>query len=149
LVRKLVNPTEKSLNEYVEKLGCTLGEELIKPTKIYVKTILALIEKYDIKGISHITGGGFVENIPRMIPDGLRVNIQKGSWPILPIFNLLKDLGNMEENDIFNTFNMGIGMVLAVEAGKAEEITDYLKSVGQEAFIIGSITEGEAGVDIC
>lgn len=149
LVRKLINPTQTNLNEYVEKLGCTLGEELIKPTKIYVKTILTLIEKHDIKGISHITGGGFIENIPRMIPEGLRVSIQKGSWPILPIFDLLKDLGNMEESDIFNTFNMGIGMVLAVEASKADEITNYLKSVGQDAFIIGSITEGEAGVDIC
>jgi len=149
LVRKLVNPTEKSLNEYVEKLGCTLGEELIKPTKIYVKTILALIEKYEVKGISHITGGGFIENIPRMLPDGLRVNIQKGSWPILPIFDLLKNLGNMDDRDIFNTFNMGIGMVLAVEANKADEITAYLKSVGQDAYIIGSIAEGEAGVDIC
>jgi phosphoribosylformylglycinamidine cyclo-ligase len=87
LVRKLINPTERSLKEYVEKLGCTLGEELIKPTKIYVKTILALIEKYEVKGISHITGGGFIENIPRMLPDGLRFNIQKGSWPILPIFD--------------------------------------------------------------
>jgi len=149
LVRKLVNPTEKNLNVYVEKLGCTLGEELIKPTKIYVKAILSLLEKYAVKGISHITGGGFVENIPRMIPEGLRVIIQKDSWPILPIFNLLKDLGNMEDKDIYNTFNMGIGMVLAVEASKAEEITAYLQSIGQEAFIIGSITEGEAGVDIC
>ena len=149
LVRKLVNPTEKSLNEYVEKLGCTLGEELIKPTKIYVKAILALIEKFEIKGISHITGGGFIENIPRMLPDGLRVTIQKGSWPILPIFDLLKGLGNMDDKDIFNTFNMGIGMVLAVEAGKADEVTAYLKSIGQDAFIIGSIAEGEAGVDIC
>lgn len=149
LVRKLVNPTEKSLSEYVEKLGCTLGEELIKPTKIYVKTILALLEKYEVKGISHITGGGFIENIPRMVPDGLRVNIQKGSWPILPIFDLLKNLGNMGDKDIFNTFNMGIGMVMAVEADKAEEIVAYLKSVGEPAYIIGSITEGEAGVDIC
>ncbi len=149
LVRKLVNPTEKSLNEYVEKLGCKLGEELIKPTKIYVKTILALLEKFEVKGISHITGGGFIENIPRMIPEGLRVNIQKGTWPILPIFNLLRDLGNMSDRDIFNTFNMGIGMVLAVDAIKADEIIAYLKSTGEEAYIIGSITEGEAGVDIC
>lgn len=149
LVRKLINPTEKNLTEYVEKLGCTLGEALIKPTKIYVKTILSLIEKYDVKGISHITGGGFIENIPRMIPEGLRVSIQKGSWPVLPIFELLRDLGNMADSDIFNTFNMGIGMVLAVEAEKADEITEYLKSLGEEAYIIGSITEGEAGVDIC
>lgn len=149
LVRKLVNPTEKNLKEYVEKLGCTLGEELIKPTKIYVKAILDLIQKFEIKGISHITGGGFIENIPRMIPDGLRVKIQKGSWPVLPIFDLLKGLGNMNDRDIYNTFNMGIGMVLAVNSDKADEIAAYLKSVGEDAFIIGSITEGEAGVDIC
>ncbi len=149
LVRKLINPTESNLKEYVEKLGCTLGEELIKPTRIYVKTILDLIKKFEIKGISHITGGGFIENIPRMIPEGLRVNIQKGAWPVLPIFDLLKSLGNMSDRDIYNTFNMGIGMVLAVDADKADEITAYLKSVGEEAFIIGSITEGEAGVEIC
>lgn len=149
LVRKLIKPTEANLSEYVEKLGCTLGEELIKPTKIYVKAILDLISKYDIKGISHITGGGFIENIPRMIPEGLKAVIQKGSWPVLPIFNLLKDLGNMEEKDIYNTFNMGIGMVLAVDGSKACEIAEYLKSAGQEAHIIGDLVEGEAGVEIC
>jgi len=149
LVRKLVNPTGKNLDEYVEKLGCKLGEELIKPTKIYVKIILDLLSKYEIKGISHITGGGFIENIPRMIPEGLRINIQKGSWPVLPIFEILKDLGNMADRDIYNTFNMGIGMVLAVDEDKADEITAYLKSIGEEAYVIGSVTEGEAGVDIC
>ncbi len=149
LVRKLINPTENNLKEYVEKLGCTLGEELLKPTKIYVKTILDLIEKFEIKGISHITGGGFIENIPRMIPEGLRVKIQKGTWPVLPIFDLLRDLGNMADKDIFNTFNMGIGMILAVDAQKAEEIITYLESQGEKAYLIGSIAEGEAGVDIC
>lgn len=149
LVRKLINPTENNLKEYVEKLGCTLGEELLKPTKIYVKTILDLIDKFEIKGISHITGGGFIENIPRMIPEGLRVKIQKGTWPVLPIFDLLRDLGNMADKDIFNTFNMGIGMILAVDAQKAEEIITYLDSQGEKAYLIGSIAEGEAGVDIC
>jgi len=149
LVRKLINPTENNLKEYVEKLGCTLGEELLKPTKIYVKTILDLIEKFEIEGISHITGGGFIENIPRMIPEGLRVKIQKGTWPVLPIFDLLRDLGNMADKDIFNTFNMGIGMILAVDAQKAEEIITYLDSQGEKAYLIGSIAEGEAGVDIC
>ncbi|EPR11911.1 phosphoribosylformylglycinamidine cyclo-ligase [Ruminiclostridium papyrosolvens] len=149
LVRKLINPTENNLKEYVEKLGCTLGEELLKPTKIYVKTILDLIEKYEIKGISHITGGGFIENIPRMIPEGLRVKIQKGSWPVLPIFDLLRDLGNMADKDIFNTFNMGIGMILAVDAQKADEIISYLDFKGEKAYVIGSIAQGEAGVDIC
>lgn len=149
LVRKLINPTENNLKEYVEKFGCTLGEELLKPTKIYVKTILDLIGKYEIKGISHITGGGFIENIPRMIPEGLRVQIQKGSWPVLPIFDLLRDLGNMADKDIFNTFNMGIGMVMAVDAQKADEIISYLDSQGEKAYVIGSIAEGESGVDIC
>ncbi|MDF2985151.1 MAG: phosphoribosylaminoimidazole synthetase [Eubacterium sp.] len=148
LVRKLINPTESNLKEYVEKLGCTLGEELLKPTRIYVKLVLDLIEKYQIKGISHITGGGFIENIPRMVPEGLKVNIEKGSWPVLPIFQLLADMGNMKERDIFNTFNMGIGMVMAVDSQKADEIVAYLKSTGEEAYIIGSITEGEAGVEI-
>ncbi|HEX2925258.1 MAG TPA: phosphoribosylformylglycinamidine cyclo-ligase [Ruminiclostridium sp.] len=149
LVRKLINPTESNLKEYVEKLGCTLGEELLKPTRIYVKTILDLVEKFEIKGISHITGGGFIENIPRMIPEGLCVKIQKGSWPVLPIFDLLKDLGNMADRDIYNTFNMGIGMVLAVDAQKADDIIAYLASKEEKAYIIGSIAEGEAGVDIC
>lgn len=149
LVRKLINPTENNLKEYVEKLGCTLGEELLKPTKIYVKTILDIIGKYEIKGISHITGGGFIENIPRMIPDGLRAQIQKGSWPVLPIFDLLRDLGNMADKDIFNTFNMGIGMIMAVDAQKADEIISYLDSKGEKAYVIGSISEGEDGVDIC
>ena len=148
LVRKLINPTEKNLKEYVESLGCTLGEELLKPTRIYVKTVLELIEKYEIKGISHITGGGFIENIPRMLPEGLKVNIEKGTWPVLPIFELLRGLGNMEDRDIYNTFNMGIGFVMAVDGQKAEEITAYLKSAGEAAYIIGTVTEGETGVEI-
>ena len=148
LVRKLINPTEKNIAEYIEKLGCTLGEELLKPTRIYVKTVLDLIEKHEIKGISHITGGGFIENIPRIVPEGLRVTIEKGSWPVLPIFDLLRELGKMEDKDIFNTFNMGIGLVMAVDSAKADAVVDYLKSVGEAAYIIGSITEGEAGVDI-
>ncbi|OPX42828.1 phosphoribosylformylglycinamidine cyclo-ligase [Ruminiclostridium hungatei] len=148
LVRKLINPTEKNLKEYVEKLGCTLGEELLKPTRIYVKTILALIEKFQIKGISHITGGGFIENIPRMVPAGLKVSIEVGSWPVLPVFDMLRELGNMKDKDIFNTFNMGIGMVLAAAEEDAPEIVDYLKSVGEAAYIIGTVAEGEAGVEL-
>jgi len=148
LVRKLINPTEKNLKEYVEKLGCTLGEELLKPTRIYVKTILDLIEKFQIKGLSHITGGGFIENIPRMIPEGLKVNIEKGSWPVLPVFDMLRELGNMKDKDIFNTFNMGIGMVLAAAGEDAPAIVDYLKSVGEDAYIIGTVAEGEAGVEL-
>lgn len=148
LVRKLLNPTAQRLQEYVEALGCTLGEELIKPTKIYVKTILDIKEKYAIKGIAHITGGGFIENIPRMIPDGLRVQIRKGTWPVLPIFNLLQKLGDLGEKDIYNTFNMGIGIVLAVDAAIAEEVAQYLNKEEQQAYILGEIVKGEAGVEL-
>lgn len=149
LVRKLLNPTRQRLQEYVEALGCTLGEELIKPTKIYVKTILDIKEKYTIKGVAHITGGGFIENIPRMIPDGLRVQIRKGTWPVLPIFNLLQKLGDLGEKDIYNTFNMGIGMVLTVDAAIAEEVVQYLNKEDQQAYIIGEVVKGEAGVELC
>jgi phosphoribosylaminoimidazole synthetase len=149
LVRKLLNPTQEKLSERVETLGKTLGEELLTPTKLYVKTILDLKEKFEIKGISNITGGGFIENIPRMIPDGLRVKINKGTWPILPIFTLLQQVGEIKERDIYNTFNMGIGMVLAVDNNIANDVLDYLKNINENAYVIGEVIEGEAGVDLC
>jgi len=149
LVRKLLNPTRENLSEYVQILGNTLGEELLKPTKIYVKTILDLIQKFHVKGIAHITGGGFIENIPRMIPQGLRARVFKGTWPVLPVFNMLKEIGNIAETDIYNTFNMGIGMVLAVDSEIAGEVVAYLNRDGQQAYTIGEIVKGEAGVDIC
>lgn len=148
LVRKLLNPTEEKLRETVELLGTTLGEELIKPTRIYVKTILDLIGKFNIKGISHITGGGFVENIPRMLPEGYGARINLGSWPVLPIFTLLKSMGNLEDKDMFETFNMGIGMVLAVEKDVAGGILDYLESKNERAYIMGTVTRGEGGVEL-
>jgi phosphoribosylformylglycinamidine cyclo-ligase len=149
LVRKLLNPTEEKLREHIDSQGITLGEELIKPTRIYVKTILDLIEKYEIKGLAHITGGGFIENIPRIIPEGLRVKINKGTWPVLPIFSLLQKLGNIKERDIYNTFNMGIGMVLAVNKEIAAEVVSYLNGNNEAAYMIGEVIAGEAGVDIC
>lgn len=149
LVRKLLNPTEEKLREHIDSLGTTLGEELLKPTRIYVKTILDLIGKYEIKGLAHITGGGFIENIPRMIPEGLRVRINKGTWPVLPIFSLLQVLGDIKESDIYNTFNMGIGMVMAVNREIAGDVVGYLNSKDEKAYIIGEIVRGEAGVDIC
>ncbi|HEY9060152.1 MAG TPA: phosphoribosylformylglycinamidine cyclo-ligase [Pseudobacteroides sp.] len=149
LVRKLLNPSKEKLQEYVEALGSKMGDELIKPTKIYVKTILDIINKYEIKGISHITGGGFIENIPRMVPEGLRVRINKGTWPVLPIFNLLQSIANIGERDIYNTFNMGIGMVLAVSSDIAEDVVEHIKKNNEEAYLIGEIVKGEAGVDIC
>jgi len=149
LVRKVLNLNNEKMQEYIESLGCTLGEELLKPTKIYVKTILDLIRKFNIKGISHITGGGFIENIPRMVPEGLRVKISKGTWPILPVFHLLQKAGNIPEKDMYNTFNMGIGMVIAVDRDAAEEILANLNSQEKQAYLIGEIVKGEAGVDIC
>jgi len=149
LVRKLLNPTQDKLAKRIEQLGTTLGEELIKPTRIYVKTILKLKEQFEIKGIAHITGGGFIENIPRMIPEGFRAKIHRGTWPVLPIFNLLQEAGSITDESIYNTFNMGIGMVLAVEHGIAVDVLKYLESLGEKAYAIGEIVKGEAGVELC
>ena len=149
LVRKLLNPSQDKLRDYIDMLGTTMGEELLKPTRIYVKTILQLKEKFAIKGISHITGGGFIENIPRMIPEGLRLNINLGTWPVPPIFSLLQKMGELSDNSIYNTFNMGIGMVMAVDHGIAGDVVKYLEFLGEKAYVIGKVVEGEAGVDLC
>jgi len=149
LVRKLLNLNPQKLLEYVELFGTTLGEELLKPTMIYVKTVDSLREKFDIKGIANITGGGFIENIPRMLPESLRARINKGSWPVLPIFNLLQKNGNIGERDMYNTFNMGIGMVIAVDPDKADEVVAFLEIQDTQAYVIGEVIRGEAGVDIC
>jgi len=149
LIRKLFNPTEEKLRKQIDQLGATLGEELLKPTRIYVKTILQLKDKFPIKGLSNITGGGFIENIPRMVPDGLRVRINLGSWPVLPIFELLKELGGMSVDSIYNTFNMGIGMVMAVDPGIEQDVVAYLGTLGEKAYVIGEVVRGEAGVELC
>jgi phosphoribosylformylglycinamidine cyclo-ligase len=149
LVRRLLNPNTKKMNEHIELFGRSLGEELLEPTKIYVKTILDLKDKFELKGISHITGGGFLENIPRMIPDGLRVKIDSKSWPELPVFKLLERVGSFERLNMFNTFNMGIGMVIAVDDEIANDIIKYLNDNNEKAYIIGDIVEGDSGVDIC
>ncbi len=149
LVRKVFNPTPDKLGFYVEDLGCTLGEELLRPTRIYVKTVTDLKNRFEIKGLAHITGGGFIENIPRMLPAGLRARIEKGSWPVPPVFGILKETGSIEEKDMFNTFNMGIGMVAAVSRDMAGEMLLHLNRDGVQAYVIGEVDEGEAGVDIC
>jgi len=149
LVRKLLNPNREKLSEYVGLLSSTLGEELLKPTRIYVRSILAVREKYNIKGIANITGGGFIENIPRMIPDGLRARIDIGTWPVQPIFTLLQELSKLTLESIYNTFNMGIGMVLAVDPDEADGAVAYLNSIGENAYIIGEIISGERGVELC
>lgn len=149
LVRKLFDPTREKLEEYVKELGCTLGEELIKPTKIYVKQIRELKERVTIKSISHITGGGFIENIPRALKDGYSAKINKGTWPVHNIFNLMQKLGEMEERSIYNTFNMGIGMVLILNKDEAEKAMDILESIGEKGYVIGSVEKGDEGVIIC
>ncbi len=149
LVRHIFRLNEEKLMQFYTVLNTTLGEELLRPTKIYVKPVLDLISRFEIKGISNITGGGFIENVPRMLPAGVKAVIHKGSWPVLPIFKLIEGTGNVGEKDMYNTFNMGIGMVLAVNSHQAEDIVSYLGSNGCEAYIIGEVTEGETGVDIC
>lgn len=149
LVRKLLNPNRDKLMEQVAALGTRLGDELLRPTKLYVKTILDLKDRFQINGISNITGGGFIENIPRMVPDGLRVHINAGTWPVLPIFSLLQAIGDIKPKDIYNTFNMGIGMVLAVDHTIADSVVEHLVQNGEAAYKIGEIVKGEPGVDIC
>lgn len=150
LVRKLFfGINNYNVDSRFPELSNTLGEELLKPTRIYVKTVLELLKKHEIKGIAHITGGGFIENIPRTIPQGLKARIQLGSWPILPIFNLMKDLGNIEDKALYNTFNMGIGLVLIVDNSMADEILKTLESMGEKAYIIGDIDTGEGGIELC
>jgi len=149
LVRKLLSPSSSNIDRFVSELGCTLGEELLKPTKIYVKTIQNLIKTQEVKGIANITGGGFIENIPRIIPEGLRVKINKDTWPVLPIFEMLQRIGEMSDKQAYNTFNMGIGMVVVVDRSKANATIAALAEMGEKAYTIGEIIKGEAGVDIC
>ncbi len=149
LVRKVLAPNKEKLSEVVASLGTTIGEEIIKPTRIYVKTILDLKNKFEIKGIAHITGGGFIENMPRMLPEGLGINIFRGSWPVLPIFEILRSIGNVDERNMFNTFNMGIGMVLAVDAEIAEDMLKYLNSSIEQAYLIGEVVSGRNGLELC
>ena len=149
LVRKVFDVENADLGRYYGELGCALGEELLRPTKIYVRPVLAAIEAADIRGISHITGGGFYENIPRCIPDGLCAKIEKKTLRIPPIFPLLSRMGGISERDMFNTFNMGTGMVLVAAKDSADKALAALHSLGQEAGVIGEIVLGEEKVELC
>ncbi len=149
LVRKVFDVENADLGQYYGELGCALGEELLHPTKIYVRPVLAAIEAADIRGISHITGGGFYENIPRCIPDGLCAKIEKKALRIPPIFPLLSRMGGISERDMFNTFNMGTGMVLVAARDSADKALAALHSLGQEAGVIGEIVLGEEKVELC
>lgn len=144
LVRRLLLEQKGyKLDRRIDGLGeRTLGEVLLEPTRLYVKSVLALIEKVQVKGMAHITGGGFLENIPRVLPANANVRIDYGSWPILPIFGLMQKDGNISNNDMFRTFNMGIGMVVIVPAEQAEEALALANGLGEQAYRIGTVTEG-------
>lgn len=148
LVRKVFDVENKDINIYSDELGKTVGEALLTPTKIYVKPVLALAEKVNIKAVSHITGGGFYENIPRSLPDGFTAQIDRKALRILPIFDLLQKTGNIPERDMFNTYNMGVGMSLVVDSDKADEALQILKANGEDAYLIGEIAKSDAGVVI-
>ncbi len=149
LVRNIFDINNEVLGQYKDILGKPLGQELLTPTRIYVKTILTLMKKYNIKGVAHITGGGFLENIPRMLSDGMKAVIHKGTWPIHPVFKLMQEKGNVAEKDMYNTFNMGIGMVLAVPAEIAPFVVAEANNQGEKAYIIGEIVKGEEKIEIC
>ncbi len=150
LVRKVFDvENNPHLTEPCPELGgASIGETLLTPTKIYVKSILALLDQVDVKGISHITGGGFYENIPRSIPDGLCASIRKDSVKVLPIFRLIASRGNIPERDMFNTFNMGVGMSVVVPKAQEETALEILRSHGEDAYVIGTITEGKEKVSL-
>ncbi len=148
LVRKVFNITADRLKVYSDELGKTLGEELLTPTRIYVKPLLELMSKIDVHAISHITGGGFYENIPRMLKDNTRAVIDKSKVEVKPIFKIIQNEG-IGEHDMFNTFNMGVGLCIAVASDKADEAVRILNACGEKAYIMGEIKAGEQGVDIC
>ncbi len=149
LVRKVFDVNKENLSVYYDELGMTLGEALLTPTKIYVKSVLKLMESVTVKAVSHITGGGFYENIPRSLPAGLSAKIEKKNVQVLPIFELLAKTGNIPERDMFNTFNMGVGMMVSVAKEDAEKAVEILKAAGEDAYILGELVESDEGVILC
>ena len=150
LVRKVFEMTKESLDTYYEELGTTLGEALLAPTKIYVKALKAVKEAgVRIHGCSHITGGGFYENVPRMLKEGTRAVIEKNSYEVPPIFKLLAEKGNIEETMMYNTYNMGLGMVLAVSPEDVDRTMEAVRSAGETPYVVGRVEAGEKGVDLC
>lgn len=150
LVRKVFDMTRESLDTYYDELGATLGETLLTPTRIYVKSLKALKDAgVVVKGCSHITGGGFYENIPRMLPEGRRAVVRKDSYPVPAIFRLIQKKGDIEEKMMYNTYNMGLGMVLAVDAGQSPKALEILKAAGEQAWIVGNVDAGEKEVVVC
>lgn len=150
LVRKVFEMTKESLDTYYDELGKTLGEALIEPTRIYVKALKNVKNAgVRIKGCSHITGGGFFENVPRMLPENVRAIIKKESYPVPALFDLIQKNGNIEEHMMYNTFNMGLGMVIAVNPEDVETTMKAIEEAGDKCYIVGNIVEGDKGVDLC
>ena len=149
LVRKILDVENTDLNKYYDELGGTLGETLLAPTCLYVKPVLACMEKVSVKGVSHITGGGFYENIPRCLPEGFGAKITKSALRIPPIFTMLQRMGEVSEHDMFNTFNMGTGMIVIVDKNDADAAIATLKAEGVDAYAIGEIVRSDEQVTIC
>ena len=150
LVRKVFEMTKESLDAYYDELGKTLGEALIEPTRIYVKALKNVKNAgVRIKGCSHITGGGFFENVPRMLPENVRAVIKKDSYPVPALFDLIQKNGNIEEHMMYNTFNMGLGMVIAVNPKDVDATMKAIEDAGDKCYVVGNIVEGDKGVDLC
>ena len=140
---------EKTLSVHYDELGKTLGETLLTPTKIYVKAVMSLLDSVKVKAISHITGGGFYENIPRSLPSGLSVKIARSDVQVLPIFDVIAKTGNIPERDMFNTFNMGVGMTVVVDKADADKAIEAIKAAGEAAYVLGELVDSDMGVIIC
>ena len=150
LVRKIFEMTKESLDTYYDELGKTLGEALLAPTRIYVKALRSVKEAgVRIKACSHITGGGFYENVPRMLPEGKQAVIRKDSYEIPAIFKLMSEKGQVEEKMMYNTYNMGLGMVLAVDPADVDKTMEAIKAAGETPYVVGEIKDGEKGVTLC
>lgn len=150
LVRKVFDMTKESLDTYYDELGKTLGEALLAPTRIYVKALKSVKDAgVTVKGCSHITGGGFYENIPRMLPDGVRAQVRKDSYEVPAIFRLLAKKGDIDEHMMYNTYNMGVGMCLAIDPADTDKAIAAIEAAGDKAFVLGTVVLGEKGVDLC
>ncbi len=148
LVRKVFTVNEQNLARHYSELGSTLGECLLTPTKIYVKAVMKLLDAVNVKAISHITGGGFYENIPRSLPNGISVKIERNAVQVLPIFNVIQSVGKIPERDMFNTFNMGVGMTVVVDKNDVDKAIAAIRAAGEDAYVLGELVNGDDGVII-
>ena len=148
LIRKIFSMTEDSLSQWIESLDCTLGEALLRPTRIYVNAVQEICKVADVKAIAHITGGGFIENVPRVVPDGLCARIDLNAWAMPPLFKLMLQTGGLDVMEMYNIFNMGIGMVMAVNPNMADRALEAAKKAGEAAYIIGEVAAGEEKVQL-